>query len=196
MTSKTTRVTRVTHRGHMGAVQHHRWGQIVSPALCDRSWQTWFNGVDTENNLFTNIPSGSQGDNICSKAFASVSQVCCQQSCSCVFFSDVVSELSEYWQTPGLSGMDTIYGPARVTASDLVKKWRISMQGGIKHRGTRMSVFINLCDRCESITKSCFFSVNPTIAHFKWIVWVEDKAHPITQTTFRAWGKMQKVRRT
>ena len=45
-------------------------------------------------------------------------------------FADVVSELSEYWQTPGLSGMDTIYGPARVTASDLVKKWRISMQGG------------------------------------------------------------------
>lgn len=62
--------------------------------------------------------------------FPPIPQVWCQQSCFCLLFADVVSELSEYWQTPGLSGMDTIYGPARVTASDLVKKWRISMHGG------------------------------------------------------------------
>lgn len=165
------------------------------PALCDRSWQTWFNGVDTENNLFTNVPSGSQRDNICSKAFASISQVCCQQSFSCVFFSDVVSERSEYWQTPGLSGMDTIYGPARVTASDLVKKWRILMQRGIKSRGTRMSVFINLHDRCESMSKSWFLAQNwPKRIQNGSSAWKRRRTR--SPRSFAAWDKLQKVTST
>lgn len=151
----------MTHHSHMGAVQHHTWGQtfilrcVIVPV---RRLQT----PHRENNLFTNISKGSQDDNVCLSVLPPIPQVWCQQSCVCLLFADVVSELSEYWQTPGLSGMDTIYGPAQVTASDLVKKWRISMHGGIKSRGTKMSVLINLHGSSKSMTKSCFFSSNLT----------------------------------
>lgn len=69
-------------------------------------------------------------------------------------FADVTSELSLYWRTPCLSGMDTIYGPAQVTASDLVKNEDSLCRGGSKSRGTEMSFLINLL--CGS--KSMLFS--------------------------------------
>lgn len=142
----------------MGAVWDRRWGQIVTVRGVIVPDRLIPNSAESENNLFTNISNGSQEDRVCLNVFVPISQVWCQQPCSsCPLFADVVSELSEYWQTPGLSGMDTIYGPARVTASDLVKKWRISMQGGIKSRGTKMSVLINLHGDSKSMTKAFFF---------------------------------------
>lgn len=116
--------------------------------------------------------------NVCESVFVSVLQVWCQQSRSCHLFADVVSELSEYWQTPGLSGMDTIYGPAQVTASDLVKKWRISLQEGIKSRGTKMSVLINLHGSSKSMAKSRFLTPGLPVDVSKM-----DRITPLT------WGK-------
>lgn len=65
----------------------------------------------------------------------------------------------EYWQTPGLSGMDTIYGPARVTASDLVKKWRFAMQGGGSKTEEPRCLF-SLTFMAAS-NRWLFFSANP-----------------------------------
>lgn len=91
--------------------------------------------------------------------------------------ADVVSEFSEYWQTPGLSGMDTIYGPARVTASDLVKKWRISMQGGSKAEEPRCLfslTFMATPNRWPSPV--AYFSAKPACWRYPtWSIWVEVK---------------------
>lgn len=172
----------------MGAVWDRRWGQIVTVRGVIVPDRLIPNSAESENNLFTNISNGSQEDRVCLNVFVPISQVWCQQPCSsCPLFADVVSELSEYWQTPGLSGMDTIYGPARVTASDLVKKWRISMQGGIKSRGTKMSVLINLHGDSKSMTKAFFFFFFCAKLPGCWMYpnWKTSETHQITPHTFR-----------
>lgn len=82
-------------------------------------------GLQGENKAFTSTSKSSHHFPVC--FFATPHVFICS-----LFFAAVVSELSEYWQTPSLSRMDTIYGQARVTACDLVKNEESLCKGGSK----------------------------------------------------------------
>lgn len=144
-----------THPIHRGAVWDHTWDRIaIVLRSCDRSWQACSN----------NVHRASCENAFCLKPVQyhtfEVSSLAPGHSSLFFLFADVTSELFVYWRTPGLSGMDTIYGPARVTASDLVKnedslcRVVVVVRGGSKSSGTKMSFLINLL--CGS--KSMLFS--------------------------------------